>query len=165
MEYKRVTDSMTVISSIMQPEHANIYGNVHGGEIMKLMDITAGVVARKHSRKPAVTAMVNELEFLLPSHIGDLINCYGQITYVGKKSMEVLIKVTFEDLSKDEGERLALKAYFTMVALDENDTPTEVPGLKVDSEQEKKLYAEGEKRYLRHKKEREQRKREAQDNE
>lgn len=156
--YKRVLDSKTVISSIMQPEHANIYGNVHGGEIMKLMDITAGVVARKHSRKPSVTAMVDELEFLLPSHIGDLINCYGQLTFTSSRSMEVQIRVTVDDLTKDCEERLALSAYFTMVALDENHLPTAVPILITETPEEQKLYAEGKKRYLRHKKEREARK-------
>lgn len=158
MEFKTVDQSKVSIGNLMQPDQANMAGNVHGGEIMKMMDNCAGIVAKRHTRSNAVTAMVDELEFRLPIHIGNLVTCHGQMTYVGKQSMEILVTVIVEDLHRSDPGRVALTAYFTMVALDDNGKPTEVPGLQLRTEEERKLFKAGEKRYLRHKRNREKRK-------
>ncbi len=50
VEYSRIS-----MATLMLPEHANMMGNVHGGEIMKLMDNAAGVLAQRHARAPVVT--------------------------------------------------------------------------------------------------------------
>jgi acyl-CoA hydrolase len=149
---KKVEESKVCLVSLMQPGQSNIYGNIHGGEIMKLMDNTAGIVARKHARTNVVTARVDKLEFHLPIHIGNLVTFQGQLTFVGKKSMEVLVKVLVEDLKNDEFPKLALTGYFTMVALDEDGIPTLVPSIEITNDEELKLYEEGKKRYLDNKK-------------
>lgn len=158
MKSKTVEQSRVSVGHLMQPDQANLEGNVHGGEVMKLMDSCAGIVARRHSRRNTVTAMVDELEFMEAIHVGELVTCYGQLTYVGKQSMEVLVTVTVEDLQLSEPPKLALTAFFTMVALDINSNPTAVPELELKTDEEKRLYQAGEKRYLRHKKNREKRK-------
>lgn len=155
---KTVEQSKVSIGSLMQPDQANLAGNVHGGEIMKLMDNAAGIVAYRHARTSVVTARVDELEFHLPVHIGNLVTCNAQLTFVGNRSMEVLVTVLVEDLTKEEPTKLALTAYFTMVALDSSGTPTPVPPLEITNEEERRHFEAGQKRYLTNKQKRMERK-------
>lgn len=151
IEKNTVQHSKVVIGNLMEPNQANIYGNVHGGEIMKMMDNVAGIVGFKHCRGNIVTARADRLEFHLPIHIGNLVNCTGQLTFVGRSSMEVLVTVTVEDLMSGTEPQVALTGYFTVVAIDDNGRPREVPDLEIINEDEKRLYDEGQKRYLKYK--------------
>ncbi len=152
MKKKSMKESKICIGNLMEPHQANVSGNVHGGEIMKLMDNTAGIVAHRHARSNTVTARVDGLEFIKPIHIGNLVTFEGRLTYVGRSSMEVLVKVYVEDLEVENSQKLALTGYFTMVALDENGRPKEVPRLQPETPEEEKLLSEGEERYLSRKK-------------
>lgn len=147
---KSSADSRIVISQVMMPSQANVAGNVHGGEIIKLMDSAAYAAARRYARSNVVTARVDELEFHLPIFIGDLVICSGQVVYVGKSSMEVAVNVDVEDLESESRTR-ALSAFFTMVALDKKGRPNVVPELLLDTEAEKAAFEEGKKRYEAHK--------------
>lgn len=141
---KRKQLTMTLVT---QPNQANFAGNVHGGEIMKLMDSTAGAVAYRYAQCSVVTARVDELQFHLPIHVGALVTCTATIAYVGTSSMEVIVTVDTEDLKSDNPPERALSAYFTMVALDKTGKPQKVPPLEIHTEEEKMLYEEGEKRH------------------
>lgn len=88
---KTSSESQLVISEVMMPSQANVAGNIHGGEIMKLMDSTAYAAARRYARSNVVTARVDELEFHLPIFIGDLVICTAQVVFAGKSSMEVAV--------------------------------------------------------------------------
>ena len=110
------------------PHQANVAGNIHGGEIIKLMDSTAYATARRYARTNVVTARVDEVEFHLPIFIGDLVICTAQVVYVGNSSMEIVVIVEVEDL-ETEGKKRALTAFFTMIALDKKGRPTKVPEL------------------------------------
>ena len=140
-----------VISQVMMPNQANPSGNVHGGEIMKLMDSTAYAAARKYSRTNVVTARVDELEFHLPIMIGDLVTCSAEVVFVGHSSMEIAVEVVVEDLDQECCPQRALSAYFTMVALDRNSRPKSVPHLSLDTEEAKRAFEDGKKRYERYK--------------
>lgn len=140
------TESKLVISEVMMPSQANVAGNVHGGEIIKLMDSTAYAAARRYARSNVVTARVDELEFHLPIFIGDLVICSAQVVYAGKSSMEVAVTVEVEDL-ECEGRKKALSAFFTMVSLDKKGRPNMVPELLLDTPEEKLAFEEGKKRY------------------
>lgn len=152
MKKKTMKESKISIGNLMEPQQANVSGNVHGGEIMKLMDNTAGIVAHRHARGNTVTARVDELEFIKPIHIGNLVTFEGRLTYVGNSSMEVLVEVYVEDLEVENSKELALTGYFTMVGLDEEEKPRKVPELTPETPEEEKLFAEGMKRYLSRKK-------------
>ncbi len=147
MEKKTISHSYTVMAQVMLPSHANPAGNVHGGEIMKIMDTAAGVVAKKHARTNTVTARVDELEFHQPIFVGELLTCKAWLVYVGKSSMEVAVTVEVEDMQTEKPPRKALSAYFTMVALDKSGKPTEVPGLLLETSGEEAAFREGQKRY------------------
>lgn len=151
MTGKSVEYSQAIMSNVMLPQHTNQSGNVHGGEIMKMMDSTAGVVARRHSRSNVVTARVDELEFHFPVHIGNVVTCYGKLTFVGKTSMEIYVTVSVEDVRKDEPAKKALSAYFTFVAIDDTGKSQPVPPLELANEEEHRLYEQGQQRYLAYK--------------
>ncbi|MDX9871548.1 MAG: acyl-CoA thioesterase [Clostridia bacterium] len=152
MKEKPISYSSTVMSQVMLPSQANPAGNVHGGEIMKIMDTAAGVVARKHCRTNVVTARVDELEFHLPILVGELLTCKGHLVYVGRSSMEVAVMVEVENLLTELPARKALSAYFTMVALDKNGIPTPVPSLKLETAEEEAAFEEGRLRHEFYKK-------------
>lgn len=143
-----------ILAQMVLPYQANPAGNVHGGEIMKMMDSTAGVAAQKYSRTNVVTARVDELQFRQPICVGSLVTCRGQVIYTGTSSMEVFVTVESENLQKKSVPEIALTAFFTMVSLDENGNPQRVAPLDITgaSVYDLKLYKEGEKRYLNRKK-------------
>lgn len=143
MKEKTISYSRTEMSQIMLPSMTNPAGNVHGGEIMKIMDTTAGVVARKHCRANVVTARADELEFHLPIRVGELLISKGHLVYVGRSSMEVAVTVEVENLYSEEPPKRALSAYFTMVALDKDGAPMPVPALKLETPEEQAAFEEG----------------------
>lgn len=146
---KSSLESKLVISEVMLPNQANVAGNIHGGEIMKLMDSAAYASARKYAKSNVVTARVDELEFHLPIFVGDLVTCTAQVVFVGKSSMEVAVTVEVEDLECDGNQcrKKALSAFFTMVSLDKKGKPNLVPELLLDTPQEILAFEEGKQRY------------------
>ncbi len=131
-----------IMSQVMLPSQANVAGNVHGGEIMKLMDTAAGAAAKRYARCNVVTARVDELQFHSPIFVGALVTLTATLAYVGRTSMEVIVNVDVEDLESDFEPKRALTSYFTMVALDKSGRPRPVPLLNPDTEEEKLLYEE-----------------------
>ena len=140
-----------IMSQVMLPNQANVAGNVHGGEIMKFMDTTAGAVAMKYSKSNCVTARVDELEFHLPIFVGALVTCTATVVYVGRTSMEVFVNVEVEDLESDNGPQKALSAYFTMVAMGKNGKPQIVPEYIPETEEEIQRHEEAKVRVQEHK--------------
>ncbi len=123
---RKVRETQNILMKVMQPTEANIYGYVHGGEIMKLVDEAAYASATRLARRNVVTASVDELNFEHPVHIGDLLILKSQVNYVGKTSMEVGVLIETENLK--EGRIFSVgSAYLTMVALDDMGRPTAVP--------------------------------------
>jgi acyl-CoA hydrolase len=112
---------------------ANLHGNIHGGVIMKLVDDAAGVVAARHSGGRAVTAAMDEMVFLVPVHIGDLVHAHAQVNWAGRTSMEIGVRVDAERWDV-VGEPLHTStAYLVYVGLDEERKPREVPPVQVDA--------------------------------
>ncbi|MBP2633885.1 MAG: thioesterase superfamily protein [Firmicutes bacterium] len=140
-----------VVSEVMLPSKANVAGNVHGGEIMKLMDSAAYAAARRYARSNVVTARVDELEFHLPILIGHLVVCTAEVVFIGRSSLEVAVNVEAEDLDHSCKRQKALSAYFTMVALDEHAKPKSVPPLPLITQESQEKFAEGKRRYEEHK--------------
>ncbi|MBP2643368.1 MAG: thioesterase superfamily protein [Firmicutes bacterium] len=147
MEGKSVACSKVVMSAVMQPNQANPAGNVHGGEIMKMMDNAAFVCAQRHALTNVVTARVDELTFHLPIYIGNLVTCSAHLTFVGRTSMEASVTVYVEDLYSNEPCRKALSGFFTMIALNAGKKPIRVPPLEIDTEEEKATFELGRVRY------------------
>ncbi len=145
MKSKSPEESKVVLVHEALPEDANAQGNVHGGVVMKLMDAAAGVVAKRHCRRNVVTARVDSLEFLSPIYIGDLIIVKARLTYTGKTSMEIEVKVESENMISSKI-MATTSAFITMVALDEKGKPTNIPPILLNSDDEKRLYEDAKKR-------------------
>lgn len=142
---KSVQDSRINIAQLMQPEHANNMGNVHGGWIMKLVDEVGALVCMRHAQRRAVTVAIDSMVFHKPIKIGDLVILSGELTFVGRSSMEVEVKVQAEN--PYWGERMQTNtAYLVYVALDENGKPTRVPALFMETEEEKNKFEEAKQR-------------------
>lgn len=148
-----MNNTSAVLAQMVLPYQANPAGNVHGGEIMKMMDSAAGVAALKYAHTNVVTARVDELKFRKPVFVGELVTCTAQVIYVGNSSMEVFVAVESESLTSNPNKKIALTAFFTMVSLDESSRPSPLVPINPAklSAYDRKLYYEGEKRYFSHK--------------
>ncbi len=131
---------------IMEPQHSNPMGHVHGGELMKIMDNVAGIAAFKHAKGDVVTARVDEIVFHKPVHIGDIVTCVAQLTYVGTSSMQIMTRIFVEDVHASDRPDASLSAFFTMVHM-VGDRPAPVPKLVVKTPEEEALYQLGGKKY------------------
>ena len=107
---------------------ANSAGYVHGGTVMKLCDEVAGLAAVRHSRCRVVTAGMDRMTFLEPIHIGELVTFTASVNAAWRTSMEVGVRVDAEQ-PREGTVRHTNTAYLTMVALDDDGRPTEVPPL------------------------------------
>ncbi len=133
---KRVSDSETVLSEVMMPIHANHYGSVHGGTILRLVDEAAFVVATKHARKNVVVASMDHIVFKHPVNLGDLLTIKARLCYVGRSSMEIEVDVETEKLKKGKTLHVG-SAYLTMVAINDKGRPAKVPSLTLTTKDEK----------------------------
>ena len=149
MEGKKVSESRVIIAQAMNPENANPAGNIHGGDIMKLIDTAGGVSATRHSRKHVVTASIDRLDFHYPVYVGDLLTLKASVNYVGKTSMEIGVRVESENLITGE-KRHTGSAYLTFVALDANKRPVQLPSLILETDEDRHRNAEAaERRQMR----------------
>jgi len=142
MSFKKISESETTITELMIPSYANFGGKVHGGFLLSLMDKVAYVVASKHSGGYCVTVAVENVEFLTPVEVGELVSMKASVNYVGRTTMIVGIRV--ESLQPKTGiVKHTNSSYFTMAAKDENDALKPVPGLILESQTELRRFCEG----------------------
>ena len=141
-ESRKQWESAVETIYMIRPTHLNSAGRLFGGILMQWIDEAAGLVAIRHSRRNVTTVSVDNLQFLKGAYQGDTVIIKARLTYVGRTSMEVEVKTYKEDV--DRNSTLINQAYFTMVALDENDKPTPVPRLELQSEEQKAEFKKGE---------------------
>ncbi len=144
MRPKRVCESYTEQVQTLMQGALNGYNRLFGGQLMEWIDIVAGVVARRHSHCNVTTAVVDTLTFRAPAYANETVVLCGSVTYVGTTSMEVRVETYVEELSGEK--RLINTAYLIMVALDENERPTRVPPLIIETEEERREWEAAKKR-------------------
>ena len=144
LQSKHIADSKSENVQLVLAQHINGYNRLFGGQLVAWIDILAGVVARRHSNRNVTTATIDNLQFKHPAHVNDVVVLIGKITYVGKTSMEVRVDTYTEDLAGDK--ELINTAYLTLVALDDDEQPIEVPRLILETEEEKTEWEAAEKR-------------------
>ncbi|SDP58682.1 Acyl-CoA hydrolase [Rhodoferax sp. OV413] len=128
--------SMTVL---MTPDMANFSGNVHGGAVLKLLDQVAYACASRYAGRYVVTVSVDQVMFLQPIHVGELVTFLASINHTGTSSMEVGIKVVAEEI-RTRSVRHVNSCFFTMVAVDEARKPAPVPALVPSTDDEKRRF-------------------------
>jgi uncharacterized protein (TIGR00369 family) len=145
---KPVQASRISLAQLMQPEHANNLGNVHGGWIMKLVDEAGALACMRHAQRRVVTVAIDSMVFRKPIKIGDVVLLTAEVTYAGRTSMEVEVLVHTEN--PISGERIETNtAYLVYVALDDQGQPTAVPPVFAKTEAEKRKLEEGRQRQAR----------------
>lgn len=148
--YKTVKDSLAETAHIVRPNHLNSANRLFGGVLMQWIDEVAGIVAKRHAMTNVTTASVDNLTFLKGAYQNELVIIKGKVTWVGTTSLEVCVD-TYVENAKGERSRIN-NAHFIMVALDENDRPTQVPRLILETDDEKLAWEHGvERRNIRRK--------------
>ncbi len=133
---KSPQESAVEMTELVLPNDTNLLGNLLGGRLMHWMDIAGGMSASRYANKVVVTAAVDNLIFHYPVELGELVNLKAIITWTGRTSMEILVKVIAENTLTGE-KKLANEAFFTFVALDEAGKPCPVPVLLLKTDEEK----------------------------
>ena len=141
---KRVSESRIEQVYQVRPEHLNGAGRLFGGKLMEWIDELAGLVGIRHTQQDVITASVDNLKFIRGAYLKDLLVLIGRVTYVGKTSLEVRVDTYIESL--DGIRKPIYSAYLTLVAVDKDGNPVEVPKLIIETEAEKAEWEAGIKR-------------------
>jgi acyl-CoA hydrolase len=134
--------TMTVL---MTPDTANFAGNVHGGSILKLLDQVAYACASRYAARYVVTMSVDRVTFRQPIYVGELVTFLASVNYTGRTSMEIGIKVVAENIRTQEV-RHVNSCFFTMIAVDDDRTPVQVPPLVPSNPDEERRYQQAQAR-------------------
>lgn len=139
MKAKTPKDSLTVMNELVLPNDTNMLHNLMGGRLLHLMDIAAAICGQRHSNRVVVTASVDNVSFSQPIKMGDLVIIRAQVTRAFRTSIEIRLDVWAEHIPS--GKKIkSNEAYYTFVAVDENNRPVEVPEVLPETEEEKNLY-------------------------
>lgn len=144
-EFKQVSYSKTQVSELMIPAYANFGGKIHGGILLSLMDKVAYACASKHAGNYCVTVSVENVDFLEPVEVGEMVTMYASVNYVGNTSMVIGIKVISENF-KIGTVKHTNTSYFTMVSKGDDGKPERVPGLILETKEDVKRFLEAIKR-------------------
>jgi uncharacterized protein (TIGR00369 family) len=133
------------LSRIMTVLDTNLLGTVHGGVVMKLVDDVAGVVAQRHSGGAAVTASMDEMDFVSPVRVGDLVHAEAQVNWTGRTSMEVGVRVLAEPWNEAGVEPVRVAtSYLVFVGVDADGRPRAVPPVLPENDEDRRRFAEAE---------------------
>ena len=139
---KTVAQTRVEMAQIMEPNDANFLGKVFGGSVLYNIDLCAYAASSKHAGRVCVTASFDRVDFHEPINVGELVTMIGYVSYVGRTSLEVTIEIYAQNLLTSD-KRHTNTAQVTMVALDANGKPVEVPRLIPETREEKIRFLQG----------------------
>lgn len=138
---KSVSASRVQLARMMSPLEANHLGDVHGGVVMREVDVAGGIAAARHCGITVVTASIDELSFLAPVHVGDILHLLASVNAVGETSIEVGVRVEAEDWRGGD-RRHTTSAYLVYVALADGGRPAPVPALVAETADDRRRQAQ-----------------------
>ena len=138
---KAVRSSQTTITELMIPSYANFGGKIHGGILLSLMDKVAYACSSKHAGTYCVTVSVDNVEFLQPVEVGELVSLHASVNYVGRSSLVVGIRVEALNV-KTNVIKHTNSSFFTMVAKGDDERPMVVPKLILETKEDVKRFIE-----------------------
>lgn len=131
--------SHVTMTELVLPQHTNALGTAFGGQVLSWVDIAAGICAGRHARAVCVTASFDEVHFKLPIHHGDVVNISAVVTWTGRTSMEVRVRVDREQI--DGQRQRALEAFATFVCVDASGQPQPIPPLELLTDAHRESHA------------------------
>ena len=146
MSKKAVKDTQVIMHELVLPNDTNLLGNVLGGRVMHLMDMCAAMSAYKHARSAVVTASVDQLDFLAPAKMGDIMILKSSVNFTGASSMEVGVRIESEN-PKTGNTCHTVSAYLTFVSLNENGKPQKISDVNPETKIEHIRFSAGRERY------------------
>ena len=146
MSKKTVKDTQVIMHELVLPNDTNLLGNVLGGRVMHLMDMCAAMSAYKHARSAVVTASVDQLDFLAPAKMGDIMILKSSVNFTGGSSMEVGVRIESEN-PKTGNTCHTVSAYLTFVSLNENGKPQKILDVNPETKIEHIRFSAGRERY------------------
>ncbi len=141
IEVRTVRESQSEYSEICLPNDTNMLGNMLGGHVMHLVDVCGAIAGMRHARGPVVTASIDQMTFLHPVRIGELVRLKSQVNRVFRTSMEVGVKVWVENLVSSEI-RHTSSAYLTFVAVDSAGRKAPLPQIRPETDEEIRRFEE-----------------------
>lgn len=134
--------SLAIQENIVLPGDTNAHDTMFGGLLMKHIDETAAISARRHCRGSVVTASNDGVHFHRPIQRDDIVSLESYVCSVGRTSMEIFVKILTEDCTREDERHVAAISFLTFVGLDQNGKPTEVPMVEPKSTEEKLVYGD-----------------------
>ena len=125
---------------LAEPQDVNFGGKVHGGAVMKWIDLAAYACAAGWSGCYCVTAYAGGIKFVAPIHLGSLVEVYAKVIYTGSTSMHIAIEVNACD-PKSLVRIKTTHCIVIMVAVDENGKSEQVPDWFPETEEDEKQHA------------------------
>jgi acyl-CoA hydrolase len=137
-----MNQSLATQENIVLPGDTNAHDTMFGGLLMKRIDETAAISARRHCRGSVVTASNDGVHFHRPIQRDDIVILESYVCSVGRSSMEIFVKIMTENSSHDDVRHIAAISFLTFVALGQDGKPTEVPLVEPQSAEEKLVHSE-----------------------
>lgn len=134
--------SLAVQENIVLPGDTNTHNTLFGGLLMKRIDETAAISARRHCQRAVVTASNDGVHFHRPIQNNDIVILESYVCSVGSSSMEIFVKIMTEGCESDPKRKIAAISFLTFVALGDDGRPTLVPDIYPESAEEQLLFAE-----------------------
>lgn len=129
--------SHTEMTELVLPQHSNVLGTAFGGTVLAWIDIAGAICAQRHAGRVSVTAAIDEVDFLAPIRVGDVVVLTARLNAAFRSSMEVEVSVMVEDRATGH-RRACVDAFMTFVAVDEAGKPTEIPPLLAETSDEER---------------------------
>ncbi|MFK7986985.1 MAG: acyl-CoA thioesterase [Sandaracinaceae bacterium] len=144
-EPKSARASFTEMTELVLPQHGNVLGTAFGGTVLAWIDVCGAIAAQRHCHRVAVTAAIDEVKFMAPILVGDVVVLSARVNAAFRTSMEVEVEVKVEDTTT--GNRtLSVDAFMTFVAVDDDRRPCAVPPLIAESAEDQRRVREATKR-------------------
>lgn len=133
--------SFAIQENIVLPGDTNAHDTMFGGLLMKHIDETAAIAARRHCRAAVVTASNDGVHFHRPIQRDDIVTLEAYVCSVGRSSMEIFVKILTEN-ARSAQRQIAAISFLTFVALGDDGRPAQVPQVAPESEEERLVFKE-----------------------
>ncbi|MEH6472105.1 MAG: acyl-CoA thioesterase [Halopseudomonas sp.] len=124
---------------LAEPADQNFGGKVHGGAVMKWIDLAAYACAAGWCGKYCITAYAGGIRFVQPVQVGNIVEVGAKIIYTGRSSMHIGIDVRAGD-PKNPERHLTTHCIVIMVAVDDAGRPSPVPKWIPETDEDKRLH-------------------------